>query len=439
MKSSLPKVLHPLAGRPMLQHVVDAARSVEDARMIVVIGHGAEQVRETVCGDDLDYVEQLEQLGTAHAVQQAAAKLHDSSKTLILYGDVPLISPETISSMLEAVTEKTIALLTVNLADPSGYGRIVRDGDGHVTEIVEQKDASPAQLEINEINTGVLALGTENLKQWLPLIGNDNAQGEYYLTDIIAIAREHGFQIETRHPQFVQEVEGINNRQQLSELERYFQRRQAETLMAQGNTLADPNRLDVRGNLVTGCDNFIDINCVFSGDVEIGSNVSIGPNCVISDSKIGDNVEIKANSILEDSTVASNCIIGPFARLRPGTEMSLGAKIGNFVETKKALIGEGSKVNHLTYVGDAVLGKNVNVGAGTITCNYDGVNKSTTEIGDNAFIGSNTALVAPVKVGDNATVGAGSTINKNVPDDHLALTRSKQQNISGWKRPEKKS
>ncbi len=439
MKSSLPKVLHTLAGRPMLQHVVDAARTVEDARMIVVIGHGAEQVRETVSGDDLDYVEQLEQLGTAHAVQQAVPKLHDSSKTLILYGDVPLISPETIASMLQAVTDKSMALLTVNLADPTGYGRIVRNSDGEVTEIVEQKDASPAQLKIDEINTGVLALGTENLKQWLPLIGNDNAQGEYYLTDIIAIAREHGFQVETRHPQFVQEVEGINNRQQLSDLERYFQRRQAEKLMEQGNTLADPGRLDIRGSLTTGCDNFIDINCVFAGNVEIGSNVSIGPNCVISDSKIGDNVEIKANSILEDATVACNCIIGPFARLRPGTEMSLGAKIGNFVETKKALIGEGSKVNHLTYVGDAILGKNVNVGAGTITCNYDGVNKSTTEIGDNAFIGSNTALVAPVKVGENATVGAGSTINKDVPDDHLGLTRSKQQNISGWKRPEKKS
>ncbi len=439
MKSTLPKVLHQLAGRPLLQHVVDAARTVDDARMIVVAGHGSEQVREQVNGGDLLYVEQTEQLGTAHAVQQAVPELRNGSKTLILYGDVPLISPQTISSMLAAVTQDSIALLTVSLADPSGYGRIVRDNFGQVAEIVEQKDASPAQLEISEVNTGVLALSSEKLKEWLPQIGNDNAQGEYYLTDIIAIARNDGFHIETRQPQSEQEVEGVNNRHQLSDLERYFQRRQAEILMENGNTLADPNRIDVRGNLVTGSDNSIDVNCIFEGEVEIGSNVTIGPNCLIINSKIGDNVEIKASSILEESSVASDCTIGPFARLRPGTELSSGAKIGNFVETKKARIGKGSKVNHLSYVGDAILGENVNVGAGTITCNYDGVNKSVTEIGDNAFIGSNSALVAPLKVGDNATVGAGSTINKEVPDGHLGITRVKQQNINSWKRPQKKS
>lgn len=439
MKSALPKVLHCLAGRPLLQHVVNAARTVDDAQMVVVAGHGSEQVREKVNGDDLAFVEQTEQLGTAHAVEQAIPLLRENSTTLILYGDVPLIAPATISNLLDAVNEDSMALLTVELVDPTGYGRIVRDSLGQVTAIVEQKDAESEQLKINEVNTGVLALSSQRLKEWLPKIGNNNAQGEYYLTDIIAIAREAGFRIETRQPLSEQEVEGVNNRQQLSDLERYYQRQQAEQLMAAGITLADPARLDVRGTLQTGTDNFIDVNCVFEGDVVLGSNVRIGPNCVISNSRIDDGAEIKASSILEGAVVGSNTQVGPFARLRPGTVLAEGAKVGNFVETKKALVGKGSKISHLSYIGDAELGENVNIGAGTITCNYDGVNKSLTEIGDNAFIGSNSALVAPVKIGNNSTVGAGSTINKNVPDGELGLTRVKQRNIGSWQRPQKKS
>ena len=438
MKSQLPKVLHNLAGKPLLQHVIDAARTVDNALMTVVIGHGAEQVRDEIHGDDLGYAEQTEQLGTAHAVQQAVPMLRKGATTLILYGDVPLIQPHTIKAMLTAVNENSIALLTVTLDDPTGYGRIVRDSQGQVTEIVEQKDAAPEQLEIQEINTGVLALSSDLLKEWLPKIGNNNAQGEYYLTDIIAIAREAGYRIETCQPQSEQEVEGVNNRQQLSDLERYYQRREAERLMVEGNTLADPERIDVRGSLQTGSDNFIDVNCVFEGQVTLGSNITIGPNCVVSNSQIADGTEIKANSVLEETVVGENNTIGPFARLRPGTVLAEGAKIGNFVETKKAQVGKGSKINHLSYVGDAELGEGVNVGAGTITCNYDGVNKSKTEMGDNAFIGSNTSLVAPVKIGAGATVGAGSTINNDVPNNQLGLTRARQRNIEGWKRPTKK-
>lgn len=447
MKSAKPKVLHCLAGKPLLQHVIDAARTVEDAKMAIVIGHGSEQVREQITGSDLSYVEQAEQLGTAHAVLQAVPALREGSTALILYGDVPLISTETIAQMLAAVADDALALLTVTLDNPTGYGRIVRDSQGsvqgsvqgQVTEIVEQKDASAEQLLIQEVNTGVLALPGELLKAWLPKIGNDNAQGEYYLTDIIAIAREAGVRIETCQPQSAQEVEGVNNRLQLADLERYYQREQANILMTNGNTLADPSRIDVRGQLETGSDNFIDVNCVFEGKVTLGSQIRIGPNCVISNSQIADGAEIKANTIIEDTTVGANTTVGPFARLRPGTILEENAKVGNFVETKKAIVGKGSKINHLSYVGDAELGQGVNVGAGTITCNYDGVNKSLTEIGDNAFIGSNTSLVAPVKIGAGATVGAGSTINQTVADEQLAVARAKQKNITGWSRPTKKS
>lgn len=439
MKSQHPKVLHHLAGKPLLQHVVDAARTIDDARMIVVTGHGSEQVRSVVVGSDLTYVEQAEQHGTAHAVQQAVPALRNNSVVLILYGDVPLISPQTIKNMLNAVDENSIALLTVKLADPTGYGRIIRDSQGQVAAIVEQKDALPDQLKINEVNTGVLALGGSQLNEWLPKIGNNNAQGEYYLTDIIAIAREAGFCVATCSPLSEQEVEGVNNRQQLGDLERYYQREQARQLMAEGNTLADPSRIDVRGSLKTGTDNYIDVNCVFVGQVTIGSNITIGPNCMIVNSSIADGAEIKANSVVEETEVGPKTSVGPFARLRPGTVLAEGAKVGNFVETKKAVVGKGSKINHLSYVGDAELGEGVNVGAGTITCNYDGVNKSRTEIGDKAFIGSNTSLVAPVKIGAGATIGAGSTINQDVSGEQLAVARAKQQNISGWSRPEKKS
>jgi len=441
MKSARPKVLHKLAGKSLLQHVVDAANSVQNANITVVTGHGSDQVRSSVSFSEtssLNYVEQTEQLGTAHAVQMAVPNLGNGGTSLILYGDVPLILPETILEMLRAVSESSMSLLTVTLDDPTGYGRILRDESGQVTAIIEQKDASTEQLKVREVNTGVLAVKTEQLKQWLPQIDNNNAQGEYYLTDLIAIARSNGVTIETKQPQSVEEVEGVNNRIQLSALERFYQKQQAEALMVAGVTLADPNRIDVRGNLDTGNDSYIDINAVFEGNVTLGSNVIIGPNCQIIDSDIGDGVEIMANSVIEQSEVASHSVIGPFARLRPGTVLAEKAKVGNFVETKNTHVGKGSKINHLSYVGDSELGDGVNVGAGTITCNYDGVNKHKTIMGDNSFIGSNSSLVAPVKIGKNATVGAGSTITKDVPDDELGLTRVSQKSISDWQRPTKK-
>lgn len=442
MKSALPKVLHKLAGKSLLQHVVDAANSIQNVNIIVVTGHGSDQVRSSVSSSEvisLNYVEQTEQLGTAHAVQMAVPNLGNDGTSLILYGDVPLILPETIMEMLSAVSESSMSLLTVTLDDPTGYGRILRDEADQVTAIIEQKDASAEQLNVREVNTGVLALKTEQLKQWLPQIDNNNAQGEYYLTDLIAIARSNGVTIETKQPQSVEEVEGVNNRIQLSALERFYQKQQAEALMVAGVTLADPSRIDVRGNLKTGNDSYIDINAVFEGDVTLGSNVSIGPNCHIIDSDIGDYVEIYANSVIEQSQIANHSVIGPFARLRPGTVLAEKAKVGNFVETKNTHVGKGSKINHLSYVGDSELGEGVNVGAGTITCNYDGVNKHKTVMGDNSFIGSNSSLVAPVQIGKNATVGAGSTITKDVPDDELGLTRASQKSISDWHRPTKKS
>lgn len=442
MKSTLPKVLHRLAGKSLLQHVIDSANNVKNANMIVVTGHGSEQVRSAVSPAEvgqINYVEQTEQLGTAHAVQMAVPNLGSGGTSLILYGDVPLILPETILGMLSAVSDNSMSLLTVTLDDPTGYGRILRDESSQVTAIVEQKDASTEQLKVTEVNTGVLALKTEQLKQWLPQINNNNAQGEYYLTDLIALARNNGVSVETKQPQSVEEVEGVNNRVQLSTLERFYQKQQAEKLMVAGVTLADPGRIDVRGNLSTGNDNYIDINVVFEGNVTLGSNVTIGPNCLIIDSVIGDGVEIKANTVIEKSEIASLSVVGPFARLRPGTVLAENAKVGNFVETKNTQVGKGSKINHLSYVGDAELGEGVNVGAGTITCNYDGVNKHKTVMGDNSFIGSNSSLVAPVKIGKNATVGAGSTINKDVPDDQLGLTRASQRAISDWQRPTKKN
>ena len=436
MKSALPKVLHKLAGRPLLQHVIDTSLQLAEAKITVVTGHGSALVRSSATGVE-QWVEQTEQLGTAHAVEQALTHLSDNGKTLVLYGDVPLLEQGTLERMLELVADHTMALLTVDLQDPSGYGRIVRDSGGKVTAIVEHKDATEAQRAICEVNTGVMALNTADLKRWLPLIGNDNAQGEYYLTDLIEIAQKDGYLINPLQPECEQEVQGINDRIQLSELERYYQRIQAETAMRNGVTLADPSRFDVRGSLETGTDVSIDINCVFEGAVQLGNDVVIGANCVIHNARIGDGVEIKANSIIEDAVIANRAVVGPFARLRPGTELAENTKIGNFVETKKAKVGKGSKINHLSYVGDAELGEGVNVGAGTITCNYDGVNKFKTDIEDGAFIGSNTALVAPVKVGENATVGAGSTITDDVDADHLAVARGKQRNISGWEKPKK--
>ncbi|WP_210397912.1 bifunctional UDP-N-acetylglucosamine diphosphorylase/glucosamine-1-phosphate N-acetyltransferase GlmU [Motiliproteus sediminis] len=437
MKSRLPKVLHPIAGKPMVGHVLDTASRLKPSALHVVVGHGGDQLRDYLAGRELSVVEQAEQLGTGHAVDQAMPAVDADSTVLILYGDVPLIAEPTLRQLLKSASQGKLALLTVELADPTGYGRIVRDHDHRVTAIVEHKDASEAELSIREINTGILALPARWLKQWLPQLSSDNAQGEYYLTDIIAMAAKSGETIDAIQPSCEQEVQGVNNRLQLAELERWYQRRQAEHWMTEGVTLADPERVDFRGDIEIGRDVSIDINVILEGRVRIADNVVIGANCVIKDSEVGAGTVIKPHSMLDESQVAEGCDIGPFARLRPGTRLANNAKIGNFVETKKALVGEGSKINHLSYVGDATLGKGVNVGAGTITCNYDGVNKFQTEIGDGAFIGSNTSLVAPVRVGAGATTGAGSTITKAIEDGELGVARGRQANLKNWKRPSK--
>lgn len=440
MKSDLPKVLHPVAGKPLLQHVLDTAQTLgdSDTQNIVVVGHGAELVKQRVAAPHLHFVEQVQQLGTGHAVQQTLDQLRDDAIVLILYGDVPLIARETLANMLTKVNHFDMALLTVKLSDPSGYGRILRDHQGHIVAIVEQKDCAPEQLKIQEVNTGVMAVQGAHLKRWLPELTNDNAQGEYYLTDVIALANRDGINVAGVHPASELEVLGVNNRRQQAELERFYQKTNADRLMDAGVTLLDPYRFDVRGELKCGTDVVIDVNCVFEGQVVLGNGVVIEPNCILKNVVVGDKTIIKANSHLEETKVAANCDIGPYARLRPGTELAEGAKVGNFVETKKTYVGRGSKINHLSYVGDSTLGEKVNVGAGTITCNYDGVNKFKTEIGDGAFIGSNSSLVAPVTVGAGATVGAGSTVTKNVEPDELAIARGKQRNIKGWQKPTKK-
>jgi bifunctional UDP-N-acetylglucosamine pyrophosphorylase/glucosamine-1-phosphate N-acetyltransferase len=438
MRSTVPKVLHKLAGRAMLAHVVAAVDSLGDAKKVIVTGHGADEVEQQFNRPDIEFVQQKKQLGTAHAVQMAIPKLSKHSIVMVLYGDVPLIKPSTISKILEAVTASTMSLLTINLVNPRGYGRIMRDSGGIIEAIVEQKDATDEQLKINEVNTGILALQAEKLLEWIPQINNNNAQGEYYLTDIITIAKDNGTEVIGINPESASEVEGVNSRVQLSQLERAHQHELAEKLMASGTSLADPSRFDQRGDISSGIDNFIDINCIFEGMVTIGNNVSIGANCHVTDSTIGDGVQILPNTILESTIVGARSVVGPFARLRPGTELASDTKVGNFVETKKALVGKGSKINHLSYVGDAQLGENVNIGAGTITCNYDGVNKHQTDISDGVFIGSNSTLVAPIKVGKDGFVAAGSTVTSEVPNENLAVARAKQRNIKGWKRPSKK-
>ncbi len=438
MRSALPKVLHKLSGRSMLGHVLAAVESFGEAKKIIVTGHGAERVEQQFKSPTTIFIQQKEQLGTGHAVHMAVPELCSDAVVIVLYGDVPLIRPGTIKKILGVVTEKAMGLLTINLDQPTGYGRIVRNTKGDITEIIEQKDASAEQLKITEVNTGVLALQSSQLRDWLPKITNNNAQGEYYLTDLVAIARKAGVEVISVNPESATEVEGVNNRVQLSQLERAHQRQLAEVLMESGTSLADPARFDQRGDLSAGTDNFIDINCVFNGSVTIGSNVSIGANCQISDSTIGDGVSILPNTIIESSVVGDRAVVGPFARLRPGTEMGSDTKVGNFVETKKTLVGKGSKINHLSYVGDAQLGENVNIGAGTITCNYDGVSKHKTDLGDGVFVGSNSTLVAPIKVDKGGFIAAGSTVTTEVPSDSLAVGRAKQRNIKGWKRPTKK-
>jgi len=438
MRSDLPKVLHPIGGKALVQHVVDTARQVGGEQILIIVGHGAEKVEERMAAPDVKLALQAQQLGTGHAVQQALPHLRNDATVLILYGDVPLTRADTLQKLIAQVSDTQMGLLTVNMQDPSGYGRIVRDAAGAVIAIVEHKDASDEQRKIVEINTGIMAVKAKHLQKWLPQLNNNNAQGEYYLTDIIAMAKADGISIQVEQPHAVEEVEGINNRQQQAALERFYQKQKANDLMAAGATLLDPARIDIRGNVTVGRDVVIDVNCVFEGDVELGDSVTIEANSVIINSKIGAGSHIKAYTHIEDSVLAAECDIGPYARLRPGTDLADGVKIGNFVETKKAIIAKGSKVNHLSYIGDASIGSGVNVGAGTITCNYDGVNKFKTEIGDNAFIGSNSALVAPVKIGAGATVGAGSIITKDVEAAELAIARSKQRNIQGWERPKKK-
>jgi len=442
MRSSLPKVLHRVADKPMVGHVIDAARQLNAVNIYIVYGFGGEILKATLtddnAGDDLTFVEQKEQLGTGHAVNMASPFLKDDEDVLVLYGDVPLTKVSTLESLLAVKPENGMGLLTVNLANPSGYGRIVRQ-ENTVVGIVEQKDASAEQLLINEINTGILLANGGDLKRWLSNLSSDNAQGEYYLTDIIAACHKEGKVIATAHPDTEVEVEGANNRVQLASLERAFQLREAEALMIAGASLRDPNRIDIRGKVVIGQEVQIDINCIFEGEVFLANGVQVGANCILKDCVIGENSIVKPNSIIEQAVIGDDCSVGPFARLRPGTTMNKDSHVGNFVEMKKTTLGEGSKAGHLTYLGDTVVGAKVNIGAGTITCNYDGVNKFQTRIDDGAFIGSNSSLVAPVFIGANATVGAGSVIAKDVEAEQLAVARGKQKNISGWQRPTKQS
>ena len=438
MRSALPKVLHKVGALPLLEHVYLLARALEADKISIVYGHGGEAVLDRLRHLDAIWVEQKERLGTGHAVMQLADDIRDDATVLILYGDVPLLGEATVRNLLSLTHDGSVGLLTVDLDDPHGYGRIVRDEAGEVLRIVEEKDATAQERLIQEGNTGILALNGGRLKQWLGRLENNNAQGEYYLTDVIALAVKDGVAVKTARAASVDEVLGVNNRQQLAHLERVYQSAWAERVMLHGVTLRDPGRFDVRGTLESvGQDVEIDINVILEGRVSIGNRVSIGPNCVIRDSVIGDDVVIHAHSVIEEASVGRGCRVGPFARLRPATELGAEVHVGNFVEIKKSSVAEGSKINHLSYVGDARVGAGVNIGAGTITCNYDGANKFLTVIEDGAFIGSDTQLVAPVTVGRNATIGAGSTITRDAPADALTLSRVKQVTLDGWKRPTK--
>ncbi len=439
MRSSLPKVLHRLANRPLLRHVVDTSKKLAPEQIIVVFGHGGAMVPQVFSSDGgLIWVEQQQQLGTGHAVDQALPALADVDQVLVLYGDVPLIQAETLSSLIQAAAETDLALLTVELENPTGYGRIVRTAQGRVQRIVEQKDATAEELAITEINTGFLIADKKRLIYWLSRVDNHNAQKEYYLTDIVELAVADGVDVKVAQPEDATEVMGVNDRAQLAQLERHYQQHQAKILMQQGVAFLDPSRFDLRGELTAGRDVQIDINVIIEGRVELGDDVCIGANSVIRNSVVADGVQILENCVIEDATIGAESVIGPFARIRPGTQLAGRNRVGNFVEIKKSVIDEGSKINHLSYIGDAVVGKDVNIGAGTITCNYDGANKSQTIIGDNAFIGSDSQLVAPVEIGAGATIGAGSTITSDTQPEMLTLSRSRQYSVKGWKRPVKK-
>ena len=438
MKSARPKVLQPLAGRPLLAHVLGRALGLGAHATHVVYGHGGDAVPATFPDADVKWVLQAEQLGTGHAVAQAMPAIPDDGTVLVLYGDVPLIEARTLQPLVDKARAGSLALLGVHLDDPTGYGRLIRDAAGRVVRIVEQKDASESELRIREVNTGILAAPAKRLRAWLEGLSNNNSQGEYYLTDVVAAAVADDVPVEAMLAPTMTEVLGINDRRQLAGLETTLRKRITEELMAAGVTLIDPARVDVRGRVECGRDVVIDVNAVFEGVVVLGDDVVIGPNVVIRDSRLGAGCRVEANTLIEGADVGPACELGPFARLRPGAVLADGVKVGNFVEVKKSHIGAGSKVNHLSYIGDAEIGTRVNVGAGTITCNYDGANKHTTVIGDDAFIGSNSALVAPVQIGAGATIGAGSTISKDAPAGELTVARGKQVTVRGWKRPSKK-
>jgi bifunctional UDP-N-acetylglucosamine pyrophosphorylase / glucosamine-1-phosphate N-acetyltransferase len=438
MRSDLPKVLHPLAGRPLLAHVLAAARALSPRRLCVVVGHGGNAVRERLAAEEVAWVEQSPQLGTGHAVQQALPALEAGGIVLVLYGDVPLISSATLAGLVEAAAGGRLALLTQVLDDPAGYGRIVKDAGGAVLRIVEEKDANAAERAIREVNTGILAASRERLEAWLSRLRNDNAQGEYYLTDIVAAAVGDGVPVAVRHPSAAYECLGVNSKAELAALERQYQMNHAKRLLEAGVTLADPARIDVRGELECGRDVSIDVNCIFEGRVVLGDGVRLGASCILRDVVVGAGTEIRPFTIVEEAAIGENARIGPFARIRPGTELADDVHVGNFVEVKASRLGRGSKANHLAYVGDSTVGSDVNIGAGTITCNYDGAEKHRTVIEDDVHIGSDVQLIAPVTVGRGATIAAGATITDDVPPGGLTLTQKKQVTKPDWKRPRKK-
>ena len=437
MYSDLPKVLHKIAGKPMVKHVIDTAKQLNAAQIHLIYGHGADLLKQRLADEPVNWVFQAEQLGTGHAMQQAAPFFADDENILMLYGDAPLITTETLQKLIAAKPENGIALLTVNLENPTGYGRIIRQ-DGNVTAIVEQKDANAEQLKITEVNTGVMVSDGASFKKWLARLDNNNAQGEYYMTDVIGLVNQDGFKVVAVQATDMMEVEGANNRLQMAALERYFQRKQAQKLLLAGVSLTDPERFDLRGELEHGKDVEIDINVIIEGNVRLGNRVKIGAGCVLKNVEIADDVEIKPYSVLENAVVGEKAAIGPFSRLRPGAELAAETHVGNFVEIKQAKVGKGSKVNHLTYIGDAEIGCDCNIGAGVITCNYDGANKFKTVIGDNVFVGSDSQLIAPVTIADNVTVAAGATVTDNVEAGELVISRVRQRHIPNWKRPTKK-